>query len=80
MDKLKKFFNDLLTEPNNKTPCFIRWFTFLGGFQGLASHAWGVFVLHTPFDFQAYGIGLGATIAAIGVALGLKKDSQPDDK
>jgi hypothetical protein len=71
------FFRKLLTEPDNSTPCFVRIIGGFGTLQGLASHAYQTFWLHAPFDFQAFGLGLAATLAALGAALGMKKDTQP---
>lgn len=75
IEKIKSFINNLITEPDNKTPCFVRIVGGIGTLQGLASHAYQTFWLHTPFDFQAFGLGLGVTLGALGVALGFKKDT-----
>ncbi len=72
---IKKFINDTLTEPDGKTFCFVRVFAFIGGHYAIFAHAWSTFVQHVPFDFQAFSIGLGAMLATIGAALGMKKDS-----
>lgn len=77
IERIKTFLAKLLSEPDNKTPCFVRIIGGLGTLQGLASHAYQTFFLHTPFDFQAFGLGLAATITALGVAIGIKKDTQP---
>jgi hypothetical protein len=45
--------------------------------QGNVLCVWDVVVQHAHFDFQAYGLGMGATLTALGVALGMKKDTQP---
>ncbi len=70
-----KFFNDILTEPDGKTVCFIRIVAFAGIIQGLGMQAWTVFVQHSAFNLQEFGVGLGAIIATVGAALGMKKDT-----
>lgn len=77
IEHIKDFFTQLFTEPNGKTPCFVRIIGGLGTLQGLASHAYQTFWLHLPFDFQAFGLGLAATLTALGAALGFKKDTPP---
>lgn len=77
IEAIKIFLVKLLSEPDNKTPCFVRIVGGLGMLQGLASHAYQTFWLHVPFDFQAFGLGLAGTLTALGVALGFKKDTQP---
>ena len=34
-----------------------------------------VFIQHGHIDLQSFGVGLGAVIVALGVALGYKKDT-----
>lgn len=70
-----KWLHNMFTEPDNTTICPVRVVGILGTLQGLASHAYSVFWLHSAFDLQTFGIGLGATLAALGGALGFKKDS-----
>ena len=72
---MKEFFHHLFTEPNNQTFCPVRFIGILGSLQGLGMHAYAIFIQHAAFDLQGFGLGLGATIAALGVALGMKKDS-----
>lgn len=75
IEKLKMWFKHLLTEPDNATPCFVRWTAFIGALQGFLMHGWSVFVQHAPFNLQEYGVGMGAILFAVGAALGLKKDT-----
>lgn len=75
MDWIRKQLRDIFTEPDNQTVCVVR-LAGIGGFlYGIGAHAYQVFWLHTPFDFLGFGGGLSALIAALGVALGMKKDS-----
>jgi len=76
-DQLKTFVRRTFTEPDNSTPCPIRIVGVMGTLQGLGMQAYDVFIQHAHLDLQAFGIGLGATLGALGAALGLKKDSQP---
>jgi hypothetical protein len=75
IDKLRKWVNDICTEPNDKTICPIRIVGIIGTLQGLVMQGYDVFIQHAHIDLQAFGIGLGATLAALGAALGFKKDS-----
>lgn len=72
---MRNFLIKIFTEPDNKTPCYIR----IGGAVSFVySHtmlSWGVIVHAAPFDFQQYALGLSAFVAAIGAALGMKKDT-----
>jgi hypothetical protein len=73
---IKKAITDTLTEPDNKTVCIVR-LAGVGGFTyGIGAHAYQVFWLHAPFDFLGFGGGLAALLGALGLALGMKKDSQ----
>lgn len=75
--KVLNFFNDLLTEPDNKTFCPVRILAVLGSLQYIALAA-ANYVQHSVFDPQGYAVGFGALIGGIGVALKLKKDSKED--
>lgn len=72
---MKQFFTQIFTEPNNHTFCPVRIVSVLGALQYLVlsvANYWQ----HGAFDPQSFAIGFGALIGGIGVALGLKKDSQ----
>lgn len=75
MKNIKEWFLHIVTEPDGKTHCFVRWTALVGTVQGLGMQAWAVFGQHAAFDLQAFGIGLGAIIATAGMAMGLKKDT-----
>lgn len=74
------FFKDIFQEPNSDTFCPIRLIGIGGSLQGLACSAYDVFIQHHAFDLMAFGGGLGATIAAVGIALGMKKDAPSENK
>ena len=76
MLKLKKWFEDMFTEPgvDNHVVCPIRVLAIFGSLQYLGltiAH----YVQHHIFDPQSYAIGFGALLGGVGVALGLKKDA-----
>ena len=71
---MKKFFLNLVTEPNNKTFCPVRLIAIAGAVQYLAMGFLHLF-RNAAFDPQSYGVGFAALLSGIGVALGLKKDS-----
>jgi hypothetical protein len=79
MKRLANWFRQLVTEPDNKTHCPIRWVALLGTLQGLSMQAYQVFIQHAAFNLQEYGVGLGAIIATVGAALGMKKDTPKDN-
>lgn len=73
-----KFLLHLLTEPDNKTFCPVRVVSLIGCFQYFMHSGYMVYKTST-FDPQAYAVGLGALVAGVGVALGLKKDTPKQD-
>jgi hypothetical protein len=75
MDWIRKQLRDIFTEPDGKTICPIRVIGIFATLQGIGLAAFDVLVQHAHFDLQAYGVGLGATLAALGLALGMKKDA-----
>lgn len=78
LDRIKRIFKDWVTEPDGITHCPIRWVAVIGIFQGLGTEVYTVFWQHAAFDLQAFGVGLGAIIATVGAALGMKKDTPKD--
>lgn len=66
----------MLTETDNDTPCVVRIGASLGLFIGLALTCLG-WALAKPFDIQAFGIGLGALLGSVGIALKLKPEQEP---
>ena len=73
MDWIKQ----IVTGKDNKTHDVIRWGAVLGILQALGLSAYDVIAHNAHFDLQAYGVGLGALFAAVGAALGMKKDTEP---
>jgi hypothetical protein len=71
-----EFLKKLLSEPDNTTPCIIRVGAAISFLYSHALMSWGVIVHATPFDFQQYALGLSAFVAAVGAALGMKKDTK----
>ncbi len=69
------FIKDIFTEPNNTTWCPIRIVGILGSLQGLIMAGFDFFWNHVHVDLLAFGGGLAATVGALGLALGQKKDS-----
>lgn len=75
IDAIKKLVKDAFTEPDGHTFCPVRIVGIFGTLQGLGLSAFDVLIQHAHFDLFAFGGGLGATIGALGLALGLKKDT-----
>jgi hypothetical protein len=75
---LGKIFSDLFTEANNTVVDLKRVASAAGimTFNYLSFHA--VVINHEKFDYQAFGLGLAAVIAAIGGALALGKRAESD--
>jgi len=78
IETIKTQLWNMISEPDNKTLCPIR----VAGLIALGE--WLViapmhFVQTQTFDPVAFGTGFGATIAAVGIALGTKKDSPIKD-
>lgn len=77
-DKIKKFFHDLITEPDNAIVCPVRVMAILGFLYSLGTHAWTVFAQHVAFDLQSFSTAYGIMMATLGAALKIKSDSKPD--
>ena len=71
---------DMLTESDNSTVDAIRVLALISVIIGLALQVWVVVrwigPAPQPFDFQAFGIGVGALFGGVGVALKLKPETQ----
>lgn len=73
---MKKFFLNIFTEPDNQTFCPVRLLAVAGSVQYLAlsiTH----YVQHAVFVPQDFAVGFAALLSGVGVALGIKKDTQP---
>jgi hypothetical protein len=71
---------DMLTESDNSTIDAIRVLALVSVIIGLALQIWVVVrwfgPAPQPFDFQNFGIGVGALFGGVGIALKLKPESQ----
>lgn len=72
-----KIVNQLLTGVDNETHDFMRWLGCASGISALGLQIYVVLTGKQQFDMQQFGIGLGALFAAVGAAIGLKKDTEP---
>jgi hypothetical protein len=71
---------DMLTESDNSTVDAVRVLALVSVIIGLALQIWVVVrwfgPAPQPFDFQNFGIGVGALFGGVGIALKLKPESQ----
>jgi hypothetical protein len=71
---------DMLTESDNSTVDAVRVLALVAVIIGLALQIWVVVrwfgPAPQPFDFQNFGIGVGALFGGVGIALKLKPESQ----
>ena len=67
----------LLTGIDNETHDLVRWIGLGGSLTALGLQIYVVVVKGQAFDLQAFGIGLGALVASVGAALGLKAKTEP---
>ena len=74
-DKIKGWIHNIVSETDNKTICPVRVLAILGTLQGLGIQAWDVIGNHAAFNLEQFGIGMGAMLGSLGLALGFKKDS-----
>lgn len=80
MNTLKKLLMDATTEPDNDTFCPIRIGAILGFTYGFVTHGYAIFVLKHPFDWLVFWQGFGIGLGALGIALGVKKDTGREAK
>jgi hypothetical protein len=57
----------ILTGPDNRTHEAVNWIAIFGALAGILI-AVGAFLMGKTFDFQGFGIGLGAVVGATGAA------------
>lgn len=74
-----EFLRKLLSGKDNQTPDIARHVGFWGAISGIGMQGYTVIAQGHPFDIQAFGIGLGALVTAVGAACGLKKDTEPHE-
>ena len=71
---------DLFTESDNETADALRVLALISVIIGLALQIWVVVrwfgPAPQPFDFQNFGIGVGALFGGVGVALKLKPETE----
>lgn len=72
---LKKWINDVFTEPDGKTMCPVRVLAVGGFVYFLSTHAFSVYAQHSAFDLSSFGSSFAMMIATVGAALGLKSDA-----
>jgi hypothetical protein len=75
MDKTKKVLKDWFTEVDNKTFDITKVLAVVSIATGIGLAIYSVVVKGDPFDYNNYGLGTAALFAGVGVALGLKKDT-----
>ena len=78
VDRILTWFKHLLSGKDNQTPDAVRVMGFVGFLQGMGLQFYDTVIRGNAFDLQAFGIGMGVLFGAIGAALGLKKDTEPD--
>lgn len=72
---LRDIFRQLLTESDNVTHDIYRYLAVLSIMVGLGLTIYATVAKGQAFDVQTFGIGYGSLFGGVGVALGLKKDS-----
>ena len=72
---LKKFLNQIFTEPDNTTFCIVKIGAGLTVFFALFTAGYHNIYLGEQFNMQDFGTGMGLVFGGAGVALGLKKDT-----
>lgn len=71
---MREIIRQLFTESDNITHDLYRYLAVASVVSGIGLQVYAV-VKGQPFDMQAFGVGTGALLAGVGVALGLKKES-----
>ena len=72
---MNTFLKQLLTEVDNHTYDLVKILAILSVIVGLGLMAYAVIRQNQPFSFQDFGTGVGLLFAGVGVALGLKKET-----
>jgi len=70
---IASIIRQLLTESDNVTHDLYRYIALGAVLTFLGLQIYSV-VWEKRFDAQAFGIGIGSTLAGVGLALGMKKD------
>lgn len=79
MSKIKKVLNDWFTEVDNKTFDITKVLAVVSVGTGIGLAIFSVVAKGQEFNYQDYGLGTAALFAGVGVALGLKKDTNVND-
>lgn len=69
-----KVIRDWFTESDNVTWCLARAMAAVAILSIIAAQVYALYQ-GKPFDPQAFGLGIGAGFAGVGVALGMKKET-----
>ena len=72
---LQDVLRQLVTESDNRTHDLYRYLSLASIVVGLGLEIYVVAWKLQPFDFQTFGVGVGALFTGVGVALKLKRDS-----
>lgn len=78
MDRIKKVLNDWFTEVDNKTFDVTKVLAVFSIATGIGLAIFSVVYKGQDFNYQDYGLGTAALFAGVGVALGLKKDTNAE--
>jgi hypothetical protein len=70
----------LLTGKDNETHEIARWLGTVAFLVGIIMSCYSVIYKGQPFNIQEYGIGIGALIAALGAAIKLGEETEPEPK
>jgi hypothetical protein len=76
MSDIKKILKDWFTEVDNSTFDVTKALAVVSILTGLGLAITAVVLKNQMFDFQAFGIGVAALFAGVGMALGMKKDTK----
>ena len=71
---MREIIRQLFTESDNITHDLYRYLAVASVVSGIGLQVYAV-IKGQLFDMQAFGVGTGALLAGVGVALGLKKES-----
>lgn len=83
---IRDIIRQLLTESDNVTHDLYRYLALAAIVTGLGLQIYAVVCKGEPFAMMAFGTGVGALFAGVGVALALKKETpnanpdKPDSK
>lgn len=79
MCRVKKIVKDWFTEPDNETFDVVKILAVVSIVTGIVLAIVSVVCKNQVFSYQDYGLGTAALFAGVGMALGMKKDSDVVD-